>query len=397
MSIAEGHTRLGSAKRFPSPLEVALPAQCEGWEELYAPHVLFAEERRSFEDSRFWFQDAVHYTEPYHPFDSMLPEQLTVSFSQASARHFVVPTSLGIECRILGGYVYLSPNSITDEAVIAARAELFAARGGYYYEHWDELDRRWRGKVEAEIRELEALEVPELPEVEDTTLVTDGGMGSSQRLLVAYDRLLASFDRFCQYHFELVNLGYGAYLAFYELCRDAFPDISELTIAKMVAGIDVVALRPDEELKRLAARAVELRVGGEVRSARDESQLTLVLAGHAAGKRWLAEYRETKNPWFCFSYGNGLYHHHRSWIDDPTLPITMIGSYVARLEAGEDIKRPQDAVLAERDRVTAEYRALLPEHARDGFDRQLALARTVFPHIEDHNFYIDPWSHTVLE
>jgi hypothetical protein len=23
-------------------------------------------------------------------------------------------------------------------------------------------------------------------------------------------------------------------------------------------------------------------------------------------------------------------------------------------------------------------------------------ARTVFPHIEDHNFYIDHWSHTIL-
>jgi pyruvate,water dikinase len=30
------------------------------------------------------------------------------------------------------------------------------------------------------------------------------------------------------------------------------------------------------------------------------------------------------------------------------------------------------------------------------FDRQLALARTVFPHIEDHNFYIDHWAHTLL-
>ena len=34
------------------------------------------------------------------------------------------------------------------------------------------------------------------------------------------------------------------------------------------------------------------------------------------GARWLADFDETKNPWFYFSYGNGLYHHHRSWIDD---------------------------------------------------------------------------------
>jgi pyruvate,water dikinase len=74
----------------------------------------------------------------------------------------------------------------------------------------------------------------------------------------------------------------------------------------------------------------------------------------------------------------------------------MIGSYVARLEAGEDIRRPQDAVLAERDRITDAYRALLPKESRGAFDEQLKLARTVFPHIEDHNFYIDHWSQTVL-
>ena len=123
-----------------------------------------------------------------------------------------------------------------------------------------------------------------------------------------------------------MNLGYGAYLALYELCHEAFPDISEMTIAKMVAGIDVVALRPDDELKRLAVRAIELGVGAEVRSAHDETALTTLLAGTATGEQWLTAYGDAKDPWFYFSYGNGLYHHHRSWIDDPTLPIAMIGS-----------------------------------------------------------------------
>ena len=260
MSIPEERAKLQPGMGFQSPLEVTLAPECEGWEELYPPHALFAEDRRAFEQSRFWFQDALRYAEPYYPFDAILLDYIAVNFNQTSARRFAVPTSLGIEQRILGGYVYLSPNSITDEATISARAELFAVRGGYYYEHWDELDRRWRENVAREIRELEALEVPELPAVEDEAQVTaGGGVASSHRLLGAYDRLLEGFDRVCNYHFELMNLGYGAYLALYELCSEAFPDISEMTIAKMVAGLDVVALRPDDELKRLAIRAVELR------------------------------------------------------------------------------------------------------------------------------------------
>lgn len=38
---------------------------------LLPTHVLFAEDRRAFEQSRFWFQDAVHYPEPFFPFDAM--------------------------------------------------------------------------------------------------------------------------------------------------------------------------------------------------------------------------------------------------------------------------------------------------------------------------------------
>jgi pyruvate,water dikinase len=376
---------------------MTLPPECEGWQELYPPHALFAEDRREFDETRFWFQDAVHYSEPFHPFDVTCLDCTLNGISQASARLFAVPTSLGMEQRLLGGYVYLSPNSILEEATIAARAELFTARAGHYYERWNEADQLWRSKVRAEIAELEALALPLLPDVEDEALVTEfRGVGSAHALLTAYDRLIQGFDRLGHYHFELVNLGYGAYLALYELCRQEFPGISDPAIAKMVSGIDVVALRPDDELRRLANRAVELDLADEVRAAAGEEELVSALAGTDSGERWLADYRKAKDPWFCFSYGNGLYHHHRSWIDDPSLPIAMIGSYVACLQAGEDIRRPQDAVLAERDRITGEYRALLPQHSREAFDRQLALARKVFPHIEDHNFYIDHWAHTVL-
>ena len=62
-----------SRRGFPSPFEIPVPPGCEGWEELYPHYLQFAESRRAFEESRFWFQDAVHYAEPYYPFDAVLP------------------------------------------------------------------------------------------------------------------------------------------------------------------------------------------------------------------------------------------------------------------------------------------------------------------------------------
>jgi pyruvate,water dikinase len=245
-------------------------------------------------------------------------------------------------------------------------------------------------KVERATRELETLAVPDLPEVENEAMVTEGyAQSSGHALLVAYDKLLQGLDLIWQYHFEFLNLGYGAYLAFHELCRQVFPEITDQTMAKMTSGIDVLVLRPDDELRRLAQLAIELELGETVKAAGEEQELRVALKGSVPGEQWLADFAQAKDPWFYFSYGTGLYHHHRSWIDDTRLPIATVGSYIARLEAGEDISRPHEAVLAERERITEEHRALLPEETRQAFDASLALARTVFPFVENHNFYID--------
>ncbi len=379
--------------RFPSPFEPT-PAGCDGWEEMYPYHSLFSEDRREFDESRFWFHDGMHWPEPIYPFGALVVDDCVVGIGQASARLFAVPPALGIEYRVLNGYVYISPNTITDEATIARRAELFEKRGGYYYGHWNDLYGRWIQKVEREIGKLERLQVPDLAEVEEETVVTESrGYGSSHVLSAAYVRLIEGVDRVLQYHFEFLNLGYAAYVAFYELCRGAYPHITDQTIARLVSGDvsgdNVLLLRPDDELRRLAQRALDLGVADAVRTAGSERGLRDMLSESEAGLMWLADLDGVKDPWFYLSYGNGLAHDHRSWIDDMTLPIATMGSYIERLVDGEDISRPYDRLAAERDRIRAEHRALLPPQSRRAFDESLALARRVFPYVENHNFYIE--------
>ncbi len=397
MTVAPGQAE-GTRTRFPSPFELATPPGCEGWEEMYAYHAVFAESHRDFADGRFWFQEDLHAAEPLYPFDAVSVDSALVAFNQANSRLFVVPQSLGYERRLLNGLLYASPSAVTDQETLGRRAELFARRGGYYYKHWDALYANWVQRVETEIRALDAIEVPELPEFEDESVVTEGGgLGSSYTLMLAYNRLLESLDRIWQHHFEFNNLGYGAYFAFYELCRQALPGIGDEMIAQMVSGIDVLVLRPDDELRRLARLALELGVSEPVRAATTEEDLRAGLSQSDSGARWLADFDETKNPWFNFSSGNAAwYHHHRSWIDDPTLPIATIGSYIERLAAGEDISRPRDALIAERERVTKECRARIEQTTLPAFDESLALARTVFPFVENHNFYIDHWYFTIF-
>jgi len=67
------------------------------------------------------------------------------------------------------------------------------------------------------------------------------------------------------------------------------------------------------------------------------------------------------------------------------------------LRAGEDLARPLAEVRAERDRISAEYRGLLADpDAIAAFEQNLGLARTVFPYVESHNFYVEHWYHTIF-
>ncbi len=56
-----------------------------------------------------------------------------------------------------------------------------------------------------------------------------------------------------------------------------------------------------------------------------------------------------------------------------------------------------EAIRAERDRIVNEYAELLPtDEDREAFQGKLGLARVVFPYVENHNFYVEHWSHSVI-
>ncbi len=78
------------------------------------------------------------------------------------------------------------------------------------------------------------------------------GVAANHALLDTYQKTLEGYFRMWHHHFEFLLLGYGAYMTFFAFCKKAFPEISDQSIARMVAGIEAEIFRPDEELRRLA-------------------------------------------------------------------------------------------------------------------------------------------------
>jgi pyruvate,water dikinase len=384
------------ADRFPSPFEIETPAGAEGWQELYTYSTLFSEERRDYEEGGFWFHDGVHWPEAMTPWDTTFLEFAIASLSQYNTRHYMIPPAYGVDYRILNGYVFLSPVPAPAEE-IEGRVPLFMDRAGFYFGNWDRLYSDWLGKIRDLVQQMTELRFAPLPAMEDREVVTSGaGQGSGNRLLATYHRLLDLALTLWQYHFEFLNLGYAAYLDFFGFCKAAFPSIPDLAIAKMVAGVDVDLFRPDDELKNLARLAVSSGIDDRF-TAGGVAQVWEKLGADEVGQAWIAEWEKAAEPWFNFSTGSGFYHTDKIWIENVEVPLGYVTDYIAKVKAGTDLNRPVEALHAERDRVVSEYRDLLDsDEDRAAFDGKLGLSRTVFPYVENHNFYVEHWAHSVL-
>ncbi|HKV25862.1 MAG TPA: PEP-utilizing enzyme [Candidatus Acidoferrum sp.] len=382
-------------RSFTLPSQIADAEGARGWQAMYPYYTHFQPE----DDQRFWFYNSMHFPEPMPAFDAITAVIPYEALGAFTTRVFVFPTTLGIEHRIVNGRIYITANPVTEPAEIERRLAIFQQRAGFYYENWERLFREWKVRMEKLIQELEAIPVPRLPEFDENEVVTKAkGLGQNHYIREGYHRATELFSKMWHHHFEMLMLGYGAYLVFFDFCKKAFPETADQTVARMVSGIDVLMFRPDDELKRLAKLAIELGVDDLFTSDCEAKSVFQAMGARGeGGRRWLEELEKSREPWFNMSTGDGFYHHHLSWNDDLSVPFAALPRYVEQLRRGESLERPTERLKQERARIIAEYRALLgSEEEKGAFDQMLGLCHLVFPFVENHKFYCEHWFTTLF-
>ncbi|MBB2891943.1 PEP-utilizing enzyme [Flexivirga oryzae] len=376
-------------KSFPKPSELTVPDGAQGWEELYPYHLLFANSPGS--DEKFWFCDSQHWPTVFKPFETIGGEFAVKCLGQYNTRHLLIPPANGIEFKIHLGYLYMSPVPVPEEE-IPGRVPEFEKRVGHYFQNWDALLDQWREKVRGTIAEMEELRFQPLPDkVPFDDIVSGKAKDGSEVIMENYDRLIQLTYQNWQYHFEFLNLGYLAYLDFFTFAKQVFPNIPDQAVAKMVQGVDMELFKPDDELKQLAVKAVELGLQSAFADT-DDVEGTLQAIRDAGGAEWLAQYEAAQDPWFNFTVGNGFYGHDKYWLEHQEIPLGYIKDYIRRVDDGQQILRPVEALIAERDRIIEEYRSLLDGDNAAAFDAKRGLAATAYPYVENHNFYIEHWT-----
>jgi len=80
------------------------------------------------DDERFWFYNSMHFPEPMCAFDVVTAEAAYCALGAANTRVHSLPTTLGIDYRIINGRIYIGGNAVTDPAEIARRTREFQQR-----------------------------------------------------------------------------------------------------------------------------------------------------------------------------------------------------------------------------------------------------------------------------
>jgi pyruvate,water dikinase len=389
------------AKKFTDPHDVPTIPGTEGWEKLYPYQYIFSKddpERAKYESDQIWYYDGLHYPDPEYPFDLMWDEAWYMTLSQYNSRHWIIPPALGIDHRIVNGYVYISPVAVPDPNEIPKRAPLFMERAGYYYDNWNDIYANWEKKMKDVLAKLEALDFKELPEMEDISVIKDMvGQGSGFKLLKQWDDLINLGFLCWQYHFEMLNLAYAAQVTFFATANDIFPDVPTSTLMKMSIGMEAMLFKPHEELIKLSKLAIDKGLTGLFEKPMKADELMNELDKTPAGKEWLQALEKARFPWFYISTGTGWFHTHICWNDNLNIPFESIRVNIKAIQAGKNLDRPTEQLLKERDRIANEYRALIKSDTdREAFDQCLAIARLVLPYAENHTFYVEHWFHSVF-
>src|SRR5439155_17167745 len=146
--------------------------------------------------------------------------------------------------------------------------------------------------------ELKGIEVPVLPDLEPEEVITEArGTSTGFLLMSAYHATIQNLLLAWQRHFELHNIAYGAFANLFMFAKEAFPGIKDQTVADMVGGDEYQYFRPDDELRNLAALAVELEIQDRLREPGRPEEILERMRRDPRGTTWVEAFDAAKDPW----------------------------------------------------------------------------------------------------
>jgi phosphohistidine swiveling domain-containing protein len=330
------------------------------------------------EDRLLWDRDRTHFPGQLTTLEGEFIAHFVAHGMAHAFKRYAVPLE-GVRARAIHGYIYTAfvPMEASHEQIAAqsTRAEAVMT------ETLARLEAAWEHEWLPEIREhLEAMEAADPAAVPSTVGLVD--------VLDSYWEHMA---RLWEIHFEIVFPAYVAVSEFADLYSDLFGG-ETLDAYRLLHGAPTRTFEVGCDLWRLSRVALRSPEVAAVLEAEAAAAIPAALEASPEGRSLLAELDRHLAAFGHRTATWGLAT--PSFIEDPTPVVKMLKDYVSRPDSASpahELERQAN----EREAAVAEARDRLqgyPAPVVAQFEAMLEAAQIGLLLTEDHGFYIDAWS-----
>ncbi|MDT7575710.1 MAG: pyruvate, water dikinase [Pseudonocardiales bacterium] len=324
------------------------------------------------DEENFWYLD-FHWSRGLTPLAATLWASDGYCWgTQHAAEGLPLPPGRGITARMAGTHLYGSAIPETDPREIGARAGRMGVNLPAFLQNYEQIWAAGRDELQATWDHFQKLDLTAVPQGDFAAVLT-----SARRY----------HKRSMEIHFDVMYPMLVNFLGFYGACAEMGLDPS--ATGKFLQGEDTKIMETDRGLAALAVKAKQAGLR-DVFEENDGGSLRGALSARGgSASTWLTEFDD-----FLQVFG------HRqeatcdvgvpSWLEDNTIPLDMIRSFVLKDEE-HDFEAAARNALAERDDAIEAARSGLTKEEQAVFDGGLAANQAAnFPWWQDdHNYYID--------
>ena len=337
------------------------------------------DEKVDLEKSPAWFLDATHSVPPWTPMFGWFWVNFCRHGMQYGAEKLSLPTVKGWDWRFKDGGGYLTLNLVTNEEERKQREEKFREAIRPFIENYDKLWGDYVNEMLGHYKKLRSCDVDNVSNVE---------------LLQNFEDTVDVCRRMWEIHMHMMYGVYTAFILFENVCKETLGiDDTHPTFHDLLRGFDNKVFQVDKSLWQLAQKAIQAGISDVILNNKAEEALSQ-LKESEQGKKWLEElnYLLEEDGWRMQRMAEINL---PSWIEDPTPAIASV-KYFLKKGGDFDLDKEREVLAAKREEATKEVLEKVPEDQRGWFQTLLKLAQKAGSFSEEHNHYLDLYTHALI-
>ena len=337
------------------------------------------DEKVDLEKSPAWFLDATHSVPPWTPMFGWFWVNFCRHGMQYGAEKLSLPTVKGWDWRFKDGGGYLTLNLVMDEAERKEREVKFKKAIRPFIDDYDKL---WGGYVKEMLDHYERLKSCDIDTV------------SNGELLANFEDTVNVCRRMWEIHMYMMYGVYTGFILFENTCKDTLGiDDAHPTFHDLLRGFDNKVFEVDRDLWKFSKKAGEMGIADIILNSKSEDVLS-ELGKNDAGGKWLEELQVFLNEdgWRMQRMAEI---NMPTWVEDPTSAIASVKFFLK--QGGDfDLDAERGKQVQKREEATKEVLGKVPEDQKGWFTTLLNLAQKTGIFSEEHNHYLDLYTHALM-